>query len=74
MNHLNEETAETINLIQEAEDLDVRDALRGHLEGLLEMCRDRIARTNVVGVRLGRLVHQNPWIQRGVDQLRRLQK
>lgn len=60
MSRLNEEITETINLIQDSEDPAVRDALRGHLDGLLEMRRERIARTNVVGVRLGSLVHQNP--------------
>ena len=34
MNPLNEEITETINLMQETDDLDVRDALRVHLEGL----------------------------------------
>lgn len=60
MSSLNEEITETINLIQGSDDPVVRDALRGHLEGLLEMRRERIARTNVVGVRLGNLLHPNP--------------
>ena len=64
MNHLNEEITETINIIQETDDLDVRDALRVHLDGLLEMRRERIARTNVVGVRLGSLVLHNPGIHK----------
>ena len=59
MSNLNEEITETINLIQGSDDLVVRDTLRGHLEGLLEMRRERIVRTNVVGVRLGDLLHQN---------------
>ena len=59
MNPLNEEIDETINLIQDSEDQVVRYALRGHLDGLLEIRRERIARTNVVGVRLGNLVHHN---------------
>lgn len=63
MNPLNEEITETINLIQGSGDLDVRDALRAHLDGLLEMRRERIARTNVVGVRLGSLVHQDPEVR-----------
>lgn len=37
MKHLNEEITETINLIQITADLDVRYALREHLEGLLEL-------------------------------------
>lgn len=59
MKHLNEEITETINLIQITADLDVRYALRVHLDGLLELRRERISRTNV-GVRLGSLVHPNP--------------
>lgn len=58
MNPLNEEIAETINLIQETADLDVRDALRVHLDGLLELRRHRIARSKV-DIRLGDLVLHN---------------
>ena len=59
MNPLNVEITETINLMQESDDMDVRDALRAHLDGLLGMRRDRIARNSVEVVRLGSLVPQN---------------
>lgn len=64
MNPLNEEITETINLIQGSDDPVVRDALRGHLEGLLEMRRERIARAKVGEIRLGNLVLQKPEIHK----------
>ena len=61
MNYLDEEIAETTKLIRESDDLDVRYALRDHLEWLLEMHRHRIARYNKVAeIRLGNLVLHNP--------------
>lgn len=62
MKHLNEEITETINLIQITADLDVRYALREHLEGLLELRRHRIALGKKVDIRLGDLVLQKPGI------------
>lgn len=59
MKHLAEEITETCNLIQETADRDVRDALRVHLDGLLELRRQRIARSKGVDIRLGDLVHPN---------------
>lgn len=64
MNHLNEEITETIKIIRESDDLDVRDALRVHLDGLLEMRRERIARSKVGEIRLGNLVSQETEVHR----------
>ena len=62
MINLSDEITETVKLIQDTPDVDVRDSLRGHLDGLLELRRHHLALGKKVDIRLGDLVLQKPGI------------